>query len=239
MTPKLVILAGGRGTRLNEKTKDIPKPLVKLGDSKPIIWHIMNWYSKHDFKDFIICLGYKGHLISDYFSNNPQEEWNIKFVDTGLEDGTASRIDQIKDYVGDTFFVTYGDGLSNVNISELLNFHLENKRFATVTAVRPLVRFGLLKINENIVKSFNKYSRPPEGWIDGGFFVFQKEIFDMIEIVDRKEMLEGAVLENLARSNQFSAFKHEGYWRCIDTYRDLLMINKDIENKKGLWHETL
>ena len=120
MKPKLVILAGGRGTRLNEKTKDIPKPLVKLGDSKPIIWHIMNWYSKHEFKDFIICLGYKGNLISDYFSNNPQEEWNIKFVDTGLEDGTASRIHQIKDYVSDTFFVTYGIFINCLPVSNSL-----------------------------------------------------------------------------------------------------------------------
>tara|TARA_Y100001980_G_C14517226_1_gene292529 strand:+ start:667 stop:1386 length:720 start_codon:yes stop_codon:yes gene_type:complete len=238
MNTKLVILAGGRGTRLNEKTRDIPKPLLSLGDSKPIIWHIMNWYSKHGFKDFVVCLGYKGHLISDYFNVNPQDGWNIDFVDTGLEDGTASRVYQIKKYVGETFFLTYGDGLSNVNISSLLNFHLENKKLATVTAVRPLVRFGLLKLDNNQVKSFNKYSKPPDGWIDGGFFVFQKEIFDMISIVDKSEMLEGAVLENLARLDEFCAYRHEDYWRCIDTYRDLQMVNEDIKEKKGLWNES-
>ena len=133
--------------------------------------------------------------------------------------------------------MTYGDGLSNVNISSLLNFHLENKKLATVTAVRPLVRFGLLKLDNNQVKSFNKYSKPPDGWIDGGFFVFQKEIFDMISIVDKSEMLEGAVLENLARLDEFCAYRHEDYWRCIDTYRDLQMVNEDIKEKKGLWYE--
>ncbi len=238
MKPKLVILAGGKGTRLNEKTKDIPKPLIKLGDSKPIMWHIMNWYSKFGFKDFVICLGYKGNLISDYFISYPQSEWNIEFVDTGLEDGTASRIHQIKDYVGETFFMTYGDGLSNVNITSLLSFHLSNKKLATVTAVRPLVRFGLLNLDNHIVQSFNKYSKPPDGWIDGGFFVFQKEIFDMISIVDKSEMLEGAVLENLARLDEFCAYRHEDYWRCIDTYRDLQMVNEDIKEKKGLWNES-
>jgi glucose-1-phosphate cytidylyltransferase len=239
MIPKLVILAGGRGTRLNEKTKDIPKPLIKLGDSRPIIWHIMNWYSKHGFNEFVVCLGYKGNLISNYFDDNPQINWKIKFVDTGLEDGTASRISQVKSHLGNTFFVTYGDGLSDVNIRDLLNFHLEHKRLATVTAVRPLVRFGLLKLENHNVTSFNKYSKPPEGWIDGGFFVFQKKIFERFKIKNKKDMLEGAVLENLAQDEEFCAFKHEGYWHCIDTYRDLKMVNKDITNKEGLWNESL
>ena len=229
MNTKLVILAGGRGTRLNEKTRDIPKPLLSLGDSKPIIWHIMNWYSKHGFKDFVVCLGYKGHLISDYFNVNPQDGWNIDFVDTGLEDGTASRVYQIKKYVGETFFLTYGDGLSNVNLKKLLSFHKKNNKMVTLTAVRPPARFGAIKLKNNHVSYFKEKSKLDEGWINGGFFVMEPKFLTYIK--NDKTYLEKEPLEKISKKGQLTAFKHEGYWQCMDTKRD----KDQLENlfKKG------
>ena len=231
--PKVVILCGGRGTRLNEETHLIPKPLIKV-DDKPILWHIMNIYSYYGFNDFVLCLGYKGQLIKEYFSAYSQ--WNIEFVETGLETGTAGRVKKIKEYVGERFFLTYGDGLSDVNILKLEEFHNSHGGISTVTAVRPLARFGMLNLKNDKVVNFKKYSQASQGWIDGGFFVFDEDIFNYIGNCDDKEMLEGRILEDLARTDKFCAFKHEGYWKCIDTYRDLLDVRKDIETSNDKWN---
>lgn len=230
---KVVIFCGGRGTRLSEKTDLIPKPLIKLRDGNPILWHIMKIYSYYGFNDFVLCLGYKGSLIQDYFSDS--NKFNIEFVDTGLETGTAGRLKLVENFLDDEFFLTYGDGLSDVNISNLLDHHRDNGKIATVTAVRPLVRFGMLEIEGNFVRTFTKRTEFMQNWIDGGFFVLNKRIFEYLENIDLDEMLEGKIIDNLARVNELVAFKHTKYWKCIDTYRDLSQVNEDISNGSDNW----
>lgn len=253
---KTVILCGGMGTRLREETEKMPKPLIPI-DEKPILWHIIKIYSHYGFNNFVLCLGYKGNKIKDYFvnydlfesditvtmgdqsspvfHNRVAENWEITMAETGLQTGTAGRVKKIKEYVGDQFFMTYGDGVADVNIKQLLEFHNSHGKIATVTAVRPLARFGMLNLDKERVTQFKKFASPKRGWIDGGFFVFNRDIFDYLADVGDEEMLEGRTLENLAKDNELMAYKHGGYWRCIDTFRDVLQTQKDIQNGEDRW----
>ena len=244
------------GTRLKEETEYMPKPMVKIG-SRPILWHIMKIYSHHSFNDFVLCLGYKGEIIKNYFLNykfarndftvhlgdevpptinsKTLEPWNITLADTGLKTGTAGRLKKINKYVGDTFFVTYGDGVADVNIKELLKFHKSHGKIATVTAVHPPSRFGLLYVKGNDVRRFKKHVSTQQGWIDGGFFVFESALFEYLKDVKNEEMLEGRPLEKLAEDGELMAYKHEGYWKCLDTYRDMKELNNEIMMRKAKW----
>jgi len=230
---KTVIFCGGRGTRLNEETEKLPKPLIYLADGRPIIWHIMSIYSYYGFNKFVLCLGYKGHIFKEILEK--YSNFEIEYVDTGQESGTAERLRRIEKYVGDRFFLTYGDGLADINIKSLLKFHNSGKKIGTVSAVRPLVRFGMLETDGQDVKSFRKYEAPTQGWIDGGFFVFENRIFEYLKSVKEKDMFEGEPLENLSSDGELRAYKHEEYWQCIDTYRDLLSVNKAISFGNDKW----
>ena len=253
---KAVILCGGRGTRLREETEFKPKPLVEIG-GKPMLWHIMKIYSQYGIKDFILCLGYKGDMIKDYFLNyetrahdfninlksgklnvlnNSMEDWNITCVDTGLNSETGSRIKKIEKYIDDDeFFLTYGDGVADINIDELYKFHKDHGKIGTVTAVRPLSRFGLLSISgENLITDFSKKALVHDGWIDGGFFVFNKKIFDYLEDNDSC-ILEGAPLKNLSKDNQFMSFKHTGFWQCMDTSKHVNLLNALWNSENAKW----
>ncbi len=214
---KVVILAGGFGTRISEYTKTIPKPMIQV-NKKPILIHIMEHYAKFGFKDFIIALGYKGSVIKKYFKNN-KFNWNISLVDTGLNTMTGGRIKRLKKYLNNNpFLMTYGDGLSNVNIKKLVDFHYKNKKLVTLTAVRPPARFGALKINGNLVKYFKEKSSMDEGWINGGFFVIEPKFINFIK--NDKTFLEREPLEIVTKKKQLAAFKHKGFWQCMDTKRD-------------------
>jgi len=237
---KVVILAGGLGTRLSEETELKPKPMVEIG-GKPILWHILKIYSYYGFNDFIICCGYKGYLIKEYFANyflhqaditvdltnnnmevhhSMAEPWKITMIDTGLHTLTGGRIKRIQKYIDNqTFMLTYGDGVSNVNINRLLKYHKAKGKYATVTAVQPYGRFGALTIkDDNRISSFMEKPSGDGNWINGGFFVLESEIFDYIE--GDNTTWERAPLENLAKDNQLVAFKHSGFWRPMDTLRD-------------------
>jgi glucose-1-phosphate cytidylyltransferase len=217
---KVVILAGGYGTRISEYTKIIPKPMVRL-NGKPILYYIMKHYSNYGFKDFYIALGYKGKIIKDYFKKNEKElGWNINLIDTGLNTMTGGRIKKLKKYLGnEDFMLTYGDGLSNVNLKKLLNFHKKNKKaLVTMTAVRPPARFGSIKINGNRIKMFREKSKLDEGWINGGFFVMNPKIINYIN--KSSTYLEKSPLEKLAEKKQLFAYKHDSFWQCMDTKRD-------------------
>ena len=235
-----VFLAGGMGTRLSEETTKIPKPMIKIGN-KPILFHIMKHYSKSNYKKFIICGGYKCKYIKIFFKNNKnleinEKEWFVNVVNTGLKTQTGARIKKIKKFLGDekTFFMTYGDGVSNVNLKKLLSFHNKHKKIATLTAVRPLPRFGNIKLDKNKVSNFSEKDRLQEGWINGGFFVLNKEVFDYI---DSREncIFERSPLQNLSRDGQLMAFKHEGFWHPMDTLRDKNYLNKICRNRKFIW----
>ena len=235
-----VFLAGGMGTRLSEETTKIPKPMIKIGN-KPILFHIMKHYSKSNYKKFIICGGYKCKYIKNFFKNNKnleknEKEWFVNVVNTGLKTQTGARIKKIKKFLGDekTFFMTYGDGVSNVNLKKLLSFHNKHKKIATLTAVRPLPRFGNIKLDKNKVSNFSEKDRLQEGWINGGFFVLNKEVFDYI---DSREncIFERSPLQNLSRDGQLMAFKHEGFWHPMDTLRDKNYLNKICRNRKFIW----
>ena len=229
MALKVVILCGGLGSRLAEETKIIPKPLVKIG-SKPIIWHILKIYSHYGINDFIICLGYKGNLlIKELNALSKKESWNIKYVKTGLQTMTGGRIKKIKKFINkdENFCLSYGDGLSDVNIQKLINFHLKNKKIATLTAVRPPARFGSIKIKGNLVKVFREKSKLDEGWINGGFFIFEPKIFKFIK--NDLTFLEKEPLEKISKNKQLVAYKHEGFWHCMDTLRDKYLIEKILK----------
>ncbi len=214
---KVVILAGGFGTRISEYSRTIPKPMIKI-NNKPIIIHIMEHYAKYGFKDFYIALGYKGSIIKQYFKKN-KFDWNINLIDTGLKTMTGGRLKRLKKFLkNETFFLTYGDGVSNVNIKSLMKFHLKNKKIVTLTAVRPPARFGALKLKGNIVKYFKEKSKLDEGWINGGFFVINPEFFNYIK--SDKTFLEKEPLEKVTNIKQLAAFKHLGFWQCMDTKRD-------------------
>ena len=216
---KVVILAGGFGTRIGEYTKTIPKPLIKIS-GKPILIHIMELYSRYGFKEFYIALGYKGNVIKKFFKKNNFSKWKINLVETGKNTMTGGRLKRLKKYFkkNETFMMTYGDGISNVNLKKLLNFHKKNKRIATLTAVRPPARFGALKISGKRVKYFKEKSKLDEGWINGGFFVMDQKIFDFID--SDKTYLEREPLEKLTKNKQLLAYKHKSFWQCMDTKRD-------------------
>ena len=252
---KVVILAGGLGTRLSEETNLRPKPMVDIGD-KPILWHIMKLYSHYGFNDFIICLGYKGYFIKEYFANyflhqsdvtidlannsvethqSQAEPWKITLVDTGKETMTGGRIKRIQKYTGnEPFLLTYGDGVGDVNINNLVSFHQSHGKMLTVTAVQPSGRFGALNLNdENEVTSFLEKPKGDGAWINGGFFVCQPEVFDYIEkdaTIFEKEPMEG-----IAADGEMVAFKHEGYWKPMDTLRDKYELEREWNSGKAPW----
>ena len=224
---KVVILAGGLGTRLEELTKTIPKPMVKI-NGKPIITYIMEHFAKYGHKDFYVAVGYKGSVIRNYFKNKfPM--WKINCIDTGKNTMTGGRIRRLKEYLkNETFLMTYGDGISDVNIKKLIKFHKKQKKTVTLTAVRPPARFGALKIINDQVKYFKEKSRVDEGWINGGFFVIEPKFLKLIK--NDRTFLEREPLESICRKKQLSAFKHKGFWQCMDTKRD--KENLEIDLKK-------
>jgi len=214
---KVVILAGGFGTRISEYTKKIPKPMVMI-NKKPIIVHIMEHYAKYGFKDFVIALGYKGPVIKNYFKKKIFN-WNIDLIDTGLNTMTGGRLKRLKKILGNKkFFLTYGDGISDINLKKLLSFHEKNKKLVTLTAVRPPARFGAIKLKGNKVKLFKEKHKIHEGWINGGFFVIEPDFLKYIKNDDT--YLEKEPLESVGRNGQLYAFKHNGFWQCMDTKRD-------------------
>ncbi len=251
---KAVILAGGYGTRISEETQTKPKPLIEIG-GRPILWHIMKIYSHYGINDFIICCGYKGYKIKEYFSNyflhnsditvdiknnkvevhqKPSEPWKVTLVDTGLDTMTGGRLKKVKQYVGnETFCFTYGDGVSNVNISELIAFHKKNKKIATVTSVQPPGRYGNLELKGNSVTRFIEKPQWDGGWINGGFFVLEKDVFEYIS--DEKTTWEKNSLEKLAKDNQLIALKHKGFWQPLDTLRDKNNLEKLWASNKAEW----
>ena len=251
---KVVILAGGLGTRISEYTDVIPKPMISIGN-EPIINHIMSIYSKYGFNDFIIALGYKSEVIKEYFLNfknlnsdleinlkdgtknflmTTEINWNIKLVNTGKLSMTGGRILRLKRYIGnETFMLTYGDGVSDINIKNLIEFHKNKSKVATVTAVRPVARFGELQIKDKNVISFSEKPQTQKGWINGGFFVFEPEIFDYLE--NDNTVLEKEPLINLSSENKLAAYQHNGFWHCMDTKRDKLILDSLCKDTTPPW----
>lgn len=252
---KVVILAGGLGTRLSEETSLRPKPMVEIG-GMPILWHIMKIYSSHGYNDFVICLGYKGYLIKEYFANyflhksdvtidlsknqiithdTQAEPWRITLVDTGHDSMTGGRVKRIQKHIaGEPFMLTYGDGVGSVDIKSLVAFHQNQGKYCTVTAVQPSGRFGALNMDDD--DNVNSFLEKPKGdgaWINGGFFVCQPEVFDYIDGDDT--IFEKAPMENLAADGQMVAFKHEGFWKPMDTLRDKQELENDWQNNKAQW----
>ena len=225
---KVVILAGGLGTRISEYTRSIPKPMIRI-QGKPIIFHIMKNYAKYGFKDFYIALGYKGNIIKKYFQNK-NFGWNINLIDTGKYTMTGGRLKRLKKFLGkDTFMMTYGDGISDVNLIKLLKFHKNNKSLITLTAVRPTARFGAIKINGKYVKYFKEKSHMDQGWINGGFFVIEPSFIKYIK--GDNTFLEREPLEKATKKRQLLAFKHNGNWQCMDTKRDKEILEELFEKK--------
>jgi len=226
---KVILLAGGFGTRLSEYTKTIPKPMINIC-GKPMLFYIMKLYAKYGYKDFYVALGYRGKIIKKFF-NKKFFDWNINFIETGKNTMTGGRLKRLKKYIGkETFMMTYGDGLSNVNLKKLLKFHKKNKKLVTLTAVRPPARFGALKLKGQYVSYFKEKSKLDEGWINGGFFVMEPEFFKFIK--NDNTYLEREPLEKVTKKRQLAAFKHEGFWQCLDTKRDKDKLNKIIKKKK-------
>jgi len=226
---KVVLLAGGFGTRLSEYTKTIPKPMIDI-DGKPLLLHIMKFYARHGFKNFYIAIGYKGEIIKKFF-NKKFFDWNINLIETGKNTMTGGRLKRLKKYIGkETFMMTYGDGLSNINLKKLLKFHKKNKKLVTLTAVRPPARFGALKLKGHHVSYFKEKSRLDEGWINGGFFVMEPEFLKFIK--NDNTYLEREPLEQMTKKKQLAAFKYEGFWQCMDTKRDKDKLDKILKSKK-------
>jgi glucose-1-phosphate cytidylyltransferase len=250
---KVVILAGGVGSRLSEETDIRPKPMVEIG-GKPILWHIMKHYEHYGFNEFIICLGYKGEYVKKYFSDSlafssdltidfaaqkviphdtPKDSWKVTLVDTGASTETAGRLQKIRSYVDDApFLMTYGDGVSNVNLHDLQAFHTSHGKLATVTAVHPIARFGQMTLGENGgVSEFTEKPQMESGWINGGFFILDPKIFDFIpgNVDWAKEPMEG-----LAQANELHAFQHEGFWQCMDMIRDKMLL-ESLWEKGAPW----
>jgi glucose-1-phosphate cytidylyltransferase len=232
---KVIILAGGFGTRLSEETTKIPKPLVKIG-KYPIILHLMWHYAYYGYKDFIICLGYKGDLIVDYFKKNKQNHLNIQFVKTGLKSLTGERLKRVQKYVSDPFFLTYGDGLSDVNILETYKFYEKHKKIGLVTAINPLERYGILKLKKNnTVYDFSEKPKNSSHWINGGFFIFSNKFFKYLKF--NNPILERKPLHNLSKKKELVAFKHKGFWKAMDTLRDKIELNKIWYSGKAKWKQ--
>ena len=220
---KIVILAGGYGTRISEYTKTIPKPMIKIRN-KPILVHIMEHYASYGFDNFYIALGYKGKVIKDYFKNK-KFKWKINLINTGLKTMTGGRLKRLKKIIGyEVFFMTYGDGLSDVNLKKLLNFHKKNNKLVTLTAVRPPARFGAIKIKGNKVKIFKEKDKMDEGWINGGYFVMESKFLNFIK--NDGTFLEREPLEKATSLNQLMAFKHNGFWQCMDSKKDKDKLEK-------------
>lgn len=241
---KVVILAGGYGSRLLSNSRSLPKPMNKVGNI-PIILHIMNIYSKHGFNEFIIALGYKSNIIKKYFENYrldkksnlykiKKNNFKISLIDTGLNTMTGGRLKRLKKYLkNERFFLTYGDGLSDVNINKLLKFHMTQKSIGTVTAVHPPARFGEILIKKNMVISFKEKVQTKKDWINGGFFVFESKFLNLIK--DDSTVLEDYPLSHLSKIGQLSSFKHYGFWKCMDTKRDRDELNELLINKTAPW----
>ena len=250
---KAVILAGGFGTRLSEETHLRPKPMVEIG-GKPILWHILKIYSRYDINEFIVCCGYKGYAIKEYFANyflhtsdvtfhmdenrieihkRYTEPWKITLVDTGEKTLTGGRIKRVREYLNETFCLTYGDGVSDINIQDLVNFHKEQGKMATVTAIQPPGRYGTLCLEGNAVKSFQEKAVGDGGWVSGGYFVLEPEVLDLIESDDC--MWEKEPLNRLVETEQLNAYMHKGFWKPMDTLRDKQQLNELWETNKAPW----
>ncbi|MBP7211928.1 glucose-1-phosphate cytidylyltransferase [bacterium] len=255
---KVVILAGGLGTRLSEETELKPKPMVEIG-GRPILWHIMKSYSYWGFNEFVVLTGYKSHVIKDYFlnyytrysditidmatndveiHNHRNEPWKVTMLYTGADTMTGGRIKKAKDFIGnEQFMLTYGDGVCDINIQELVNFHNKNGKIATITAIQPKGKFGSLNISDNSnykVESFTEKPKGDKAWINGGFFVLEPEVFDYIEDSDRT-VFEREPLENLAKDNQLDAFKYDGFWHSMDTLRDKIELTEMWNSETAPW----
>ena len=254
---KVVILAGGFGTRISEESHLKPKPMIEIGE-KPILWHIMKIYSHYGFNEFIICLGYKSHMIKEFFAdyylhtsdvtfdlsknemevhNNYSEPWKVTLVDTGLNTLTGGRIKRIGEYLpkDEPFMLTYGDGVSDVDLKELLEFHKSHGKLATITAVNLSGRFGVLDIDNNQkISNFAEKTKEDGGWINGGFMVLEPEVLDYIE--SDETIFERDPLENLAKDDQLMAYKHHGYWQCMDTKRDHDLLQGLWDNDEAPWY---
>lgn len=250
---KAVILAGGLGTRLSEETSLKPKPMVEIG-GRPILWHILKIYSTHGINDFVICAGYKGYVIKEYFANyflhmsdvtfdmsnntmevhhKKAEPWKVTIVDTGDETMTGGRIKRVSDYIDDTFCCTYGDGVGDVNITELIDFHNKSGRLATLTGVQPPGRFGAIQLEESKVLSFQEKPQGDGSWINGGFFVLEPDTLSLIE--NDSTIWERAPLERLAADGQLGIFRHNGFWRPMDTLRDKIELENLWDSGKAPW----
>jgi glucose-1-phosphate cytidylyltransferase len=252
---KVVILAGGMGTRLREETEYKPKPMVEIGGS-PILWHIMKGYAHFGHTDYVICLGYKGDVIRDYFLNyetrhrdltvtlgsgryethseRDEDGWRVTLAETGERTNTGGRLKRVARYVGQqTFMATYGDGVADIDIDRLLECHQRHGKLATVTAVRPSSRFGQLAIEGEVVKVFQEKPQVQEGWINGGFFVFEPEVLDWIE--GDEATLEAGLLTKLANHRQLTVYRHTGFWQCMDTYREMQILNEAWNGERASW----
>lgn len=254
---KVVILAGGLGTRISEESHLRPKPMIEIGGS-PILWHIMKIYSHYGYHDFVICCGYKGYVIKEYFAdyylhrsditfdfsdnnkmiihNNVAEPWRVTLVDTGLNTQTGGRIKKVQKYLnGETFMLTYGDGVSDLDLHDLLSFHRQNGTLATMTAIQPGGRFGVLKLGEeNLITKFEEKSREDGGWINAGFMVLEPGIFDYLN--DQEDLVfERGPLEQLAKNGQLTAYKHHGFWQCMDTMRDKSHLEELWNSGEAPW----
>ena len=230
---RVVILAGGLGTRISEESDTQPKPMIKIG-GMPILLHIMKIYSYYKINEFIICLGYKGDVIKKFFSNYDSSPWNVQLIDTGLDTMTGGRLKRIQKHIDDTFCVTYGDGLSDVNINNLISFHKEKKSLATLTAIHPPERFGVLNLSGDYVSEFHEKHTSESSWINGGFFVFEPEVFDYLQGGDMT-ILERTPFETLSKERQLTAFKHKGFWYPMDTLRDKRHLESLWNTKKAPW----
>jgi glucose-1-phosphate cytidylyltransferase len=252
----VVILCGGRGTRLKEETEWRPKPMVSIGD-RPILWHIMKIYAHYGFSDFILCLGYKGEIIRDYFLNydlkntdirvelgskrvtklgrgHEEDGWSVTLVDTGQETLTGGRLKRASKYIqSDTFFLTYGDGVADINVADLLDTHRRNQCWATITAVRPSSRYGELTFEKGLVEVFEEKPQTHEGWINGGFFALSKKVLELVE--GDSASFEGEPLRQLTTQGQLGVYQHDGFWQCMDTYREMEMLNELWRTGNAPW----
>jgi len=254
---KTILLCGGKGTRLREETEYRPKPMIEIGN-RPILWHIMKIYAHFGYKDFIICLGYKGNMIKEYFlnyeamnndftinlgrhnqiivhNNHTENDWFVTLVNTGDDTQTGARIKKVEKYIdSDTFMLTYGDGLANININQLINFHNSHGKCATMTGVSPSSRYGELVLDGSCVTKFNEKPASMEGIVNGGFFVLNHKIFDYLSSDDNC-IFEYGPLEKLAADGELMVYKHDGYWQCMDTYREVEQLNTLYKNNKAPW----
>jgi glucose-1-phosphate cytidylyltransferase len=254
---KVVIFAGGFGSRISELSHLKPKPMIEIG-GKPIIWHLMKSYQAQGFNDFVICLGYKGHIIKEYFLNyfmyhsdltidiksnkvdihlNKATDFKVTLIDTGLNTMTSGRLDRIKEYIDtDNFFLTYGDGLSDINLNDELKFHLNHKKMVSMTIVQPEGRFGAIKFDENnIVTNFQEKPKGDGTWINGGFFILNKKVFDYLPENSEEIMWEQEPLANFTKMGELVAYKHKGFWKCMDSMKDKNTLEKLWETKQAKW----